>query len=345
MPRPGLSPVQTPDRLPSRPPCLAFPLPCLYSQGLRPGTAVLTLFFSAAVAVVAAQPRPVPPVSLVLSRAASYVERFADRFAGVVVAEAYTQHVMPALNRFGGPPTNVPQRRGAYSGPLQRSLKSDLLLVRPVGTDAWMQFRDVTEVDGRRLRDRNDRLARLFLEPSTSTAEQARKIMAESARYNIGDIERNINLPVLALAVLSRSMQPGFQFGLGEPVDAAPLPKSGAFTVPADALVLWFRETQTRTMVVSPQGRNLPSSGRFWLDPLTSRVRMTEIGIDDQWLKASIFVAYGEVEGFDLPVPVEMHERFENKLNGTRVEGTATYSNFRQFNVAVDESIAPLKDK
>ena len=40
-----------------------------------------------------------------------------------------------------------------------------------------------------------------------------------------------------------------------------------------------------------------------------------------------------------------MHERYENKLNGTRVEGSANYSNFREFKVNVDEDIAPIDDK
>jgi hypothetical protein len=305
---------------------------------------VVCLSTALTAAAARAQP-PAPSLPAVLSRAATYVEQFADRVAGVVVAETYVQDVIQPLNRFGTPPTNVPGRRLQYSGPGHRELKSDLLLVRPVGAEGWLQFRDVTEVDGRRLRDRNDRLARLFLEPSRSTAEQARKIMNESARYNIGDIERNINLPVLALAVLARGMQPGFQFQLAGAVDPALLPKSTRFLPPPGALVVAFREMQIRTMVVSPQGRNLPSSGHFWLDPTTSQVLMTEIGIDDQWLRASIFVAYGTVDGIDMPVPVEMHERFENKLNGTRVEGTATYSNFREFKVAVDEAIEPIKDK
>lgn len=284
---------------------------------------------------------PTPPLPLVLSRAATYVETFADKVSGFVTAESYVQDVHLAINRFGTPP------RGSrpYSGPLHRELTSDLLLVRPVGADGWMQFRDVTEVDGRKLKDRNDRLARLFLDPSKSTAAQSRKIMDESARYNIGDIERNINLPVLALAVLDRRMQGGFQFAFDKGADKVDLPKSPAFSPPADALVVTFRETQPRTMVVSPQGKNLPSSGRFWLDWRTSQVYMTEIGVDDLWLRADIFVAYGSVDTINLPVPVEMHERYENKLNGSKVDGTAVYSNFREFTVKVDEDIAPINDK
>lgn len=310
---------------------------------MRTRTALLALFIPVAVVVATAQETPVPPLPVLLSRAATYVETFADRVAGVVVAETYVQDVFQPLNRFGGRPPQV--RGGGYSGPTHRELKADLLLVRPVGSEGWMQFRDVTEVDGRKLRDRDDRLARLFLQPSKSTAAQSRKIMDESSRYNIGDIQRNINLPVLALAVLDRAMQPGFRFAMAGPINPALLPQSPAFAVPARAVVVAFAETQIRTMVASPQGKNLPASGHFWLDPDTSRILMTEIGIDDLWLKASIFVAYGTVDTIDVPVPLEMHERFENKLNGTRVEGTARYSNFREFKVAVDESIAPIKEK
>ncbi len=291
---------------------------------------------------VSAQVEPaLPLLSPVLSRAATYVERFADRVSGFVTAESYQQDVFLPMNRFGSRPGG--QR--PYSGPLHRELKADLLLVRPVGSDGWMQFRDVTDVDGKKLKDRNDRLAKLFLEPSTSTASQSRKIMTESARYNIGDIERNINLPVLALAVLDRRMQAGFEFSYPKGDDKPNLPKRPAFVPPDDALVVSFVETQPRTMVASPQGKNLPSTGHFWLDRGTSQIFMTEIGIDDLWLRAQIFVAYGTVDGINLPVPIEMFERYENKLNGTRVEGSATYSNFREFKVAVDEDIAPIDDK
>jgi hypothetical protein len=284
---------------------------------------------------------PQPVLSAVLARAATYVETFAARVSGFVTEETYIQDVRPPTNRFGTRPANI----RPYTGALHRELKSDLLLVRPIGADGWIKFRDVTEVVGIKLKDRNDRLARLFLDPSKSTASQSRKIMEESARYNIGDIERNINLPVLALAVLDRRMQPGFQFVLDRPDEKYDLPKSAAFAPPPGAVVVSFRETQVRTMVASPQGKNLASTGRFWMDRATSQIYMTEIGVEDLWLKAVIHVAYGPVETVNLPVPIEMHEQYENKLNGTRVEGSATYSNFREFKVAVDEDIAPINEK
>jgi hypothetical protein len=281
-----------------------------------------------------ALPAP-PPLSVILSRAASYIETYAGRVSGLVAEEKYVQDVQQ-VNRFGF-------RINLRSGPIHRTLRSDLLLVRPEGGDAWMQFRDVFEVDGKPVRDRNDRLAKLFLQPSKSTSAQADKIIRESARYNIGDIERTINLPVLAMTVLDRRAQANFQFHMislpGE--EPKSLPKSPAFAVPTDAVVVAFDEVQIRTMVTTPQGKNLRSKGRFWLAMPSAEVLMTELRVEDFSLGAAIHVAYQPQPGIKVPVPVEMHEFYENRMNSTKVEGTATYSNFREFSVQVDETIAP----
>jgi hypothetical protein len=278
-----------------------------------------------------------PPLPVILARAATYIETYAGSVSGIVVEESYVQDVLQ-VNRFGF-------RINPRSGPIHRTLKSDLLLVRPEGSDAWMQFRDVFEVDGKPVRDRNDRLAQLFLKPSTSTAAQADKIIKESARYNIGDIERTINLPVLAMTVLDRRMQLNFQFHMNALPGDTPksLPKSAAFAVQPDAAVIAFDEVQVKTMIATPQGKNLRSRGRFWLAVPTAEVLMTEISVEDFSLVAAIHVAYQRRPGLKVPVPVEMHELYENRVNSTKVEGTAIYSNFREFNVKVDEEIAPIR--
>src|SRR5215467_14527543 len=171
---------------------------------------------------------PPIPLNVLLSKAATYVERYTAHLSGLVMEEAYVQDV-EQMNRFG-------YRMNTRGGVSHRQLRSDLLLVRPEGAEAWMQFRDVFEVDGRGLRDRNDRLTKLFLQPSKSTAEQAEKIVRESARYNIGDIERTINLPLLAMTVLDRRMQANFQFRSPDPGSDAKLPKSAAFAEPTGAM-------------------------------------------------------------------------------------------------------------
>src|SRR5580765_1575974 len=276
-----------------------------------------------------------PALQLVLSKAAIYVALYASHLSGLVMEESYVQDV-EQINRFG-------YRTNTRGGVSHRVLKSDLLLVRPQGSDAWMQFRDVFEVDGKALRDRNDRLEKLFLQPSKSTAAQAEKIVKESARYNIGDIERTINLPLLAMTVLDRRMQPSFQFRLNDPSEELKLPKSTTFADRPGALVVGFNETQVRTMIATPQGKNLRSHGRFWFAMPDAEVLMTELGVDDYTLSATIHVAYERKPGLAVAVPVEMHELYVNRLNSSKVEGTATYSNFREFNVKVDEQIAPVR--
>src|SRR5207248_59387 len=126
---------------------------------------------------VAAQP---PDVDAILEKAADYVFAYTRGFVGIVAEETYRQEVNGG--RIGADLRGFP-----IEGPRQkRDLKSDVLFVRTPDADRWLQFRDVFDVDGKPVRDRAERLAKLFLQPSRSVQKQAEDISAESARYNIG---------------------------------------------------------------------------------------------------------------------------------------------------------------
>src|SRR5258708_2584216 len=102
-----------------------------------------------------------PSLDAVLKRAGAYVVEFQRQLSGVVAEEEYIQDARPAASSASGP------FAARQAGMLRhRELKSDLLLVRPAGLDRWMQFRDVFEVDGQPLRDRTERLMKLFLAPT-----------------------------------------------------------------------------------------------------------------------------------------------------------------------------------
>jgi hypothetical protein len=124
-----------------------------------------------------------PEVDAVLDKAGDYVATYERTFVGVVAEETYRQEVR------GIGPTDqggfAPEARGQ-----RRDLKSDMLVRAPAG-DRWIQFRDVFEVDGKPVRDRAERLAKLFLQPSASAQQQVDDIAAASARYNIGGVNRN----------------------------------------------------------------------------------------------------------------------------------------------------------
>jgi hypothetical protein len=94
----------------------------------------------------------------VIERAVVYVKSFERDFAAVV-AEAQLEH--RASN--SGFPDTVSRTR------------SDLLLVRVPGREEWLPFRDVFEVNGRAVRDRNERLQKLFVgAPASALTDAAR---------------------------------------------------------------------------------------------------------------------------------------------------------------------------
>ncbi|HEV3139563.1 MAG TPA: hypothetical protein VGY57_03555 [Vicinamibacterales bacterium] len=115
-----------------------------------------------------------------MQRAGAYVRRFETSFANVVAEESYLQRA-PVQAASDGPLT------GRIID-VQRELKSDFLFVKVPSSDAWLPFRDVFAVDGKPVRDRQERLTKLFIHPSPTALEQARQIVADSTRYNIGGI-------------------------------------------------------------------------------------------------------------------------------------------------------------
>jgi hypothetical protein len=275
----------------------------------------------AAVPVAGAQE---PLLTAVLRRATAYVDELHEQMSGMVAEERYEQRATGGDVAFWG---NAPRRR---------VLRSDFLLVRPEGEERFYGFRDVFEVDRRTVRDREDRLSRLFLDPSVSSDQQVEGILSDSARYNIGDVERNINTPTYALLFLRSSHKPRFDFT--RVFDASP---PLGLEAPADTAGVWvlrYEETWPTTLLHGRDGRNLPAEGRFWVEPDTGRVLVSELIIDDPALEATITVRYETDEAMGHLVPVEMRERYDTRKVASRVVGTATYSRFRRFQVQVEEA-------
>src|SRR6185295_7565474 len=273
----------------------------------------------------------------VLERAGAYVRDLQIRLAGIVAEERYVQQV-----KYLVPATAIGAVRANAPPDARRVLRSDLLLVKPEGATRWVQFRDVFEVDGKPLRDRSERLVKLFLEPTASSAQQVTQIVNESARFNIGSVQRTINVPVLALLILDPANQRRFSFersNRGRPqLGSEPKAASGA-----DLWVLEYDEVSAGTLVRTNNDRDLPIHGRIWIEPSSGRVFATELSAQDTSLKGTIDVSYRIEPALALLVPSEMRERYELRKDGSRVEGTATYTKFRQFQVKVDEKIAPIK--
>jgi hypothetical protein len=91
-------------------------------------------------AVSAPQRKRDPDLDLALARLFAYADAYERQYSMLVAEEDY--------------------RQSAPKGGLR--LRSDLLLVRPTPVEEWVSFRDVFEVDGRPVRDREERLRRLL---------------------------------------------------------------------------------------------------------------------------------------------------------------------------------------
>jgi len=297
-------------------------------------------------APAAAQPKP-PTLSQVMIRAATYVQSYAEQLASVVGTEHYTQWL---------------ELKGRPGGTGTRQLVSEFALVRTA--DEWVGFRDVYEVDGKPVRDRQDRLLRMFADAPTTAFAEGRRIADESSRYNIGSVQRNFNMPTMALSFVQAKHQPRFKYK-----------KAGEDTI--DGLAVWkvaFQEKQTPTFIKTPAGKNMPVTGTLWIVPTDGRVLRTYLeiaveskreisnpkmessvqpagtpGTDQDWTDrrmrsaASISVLYAMNDRLGVMVPAEMRESYDAPItqssqyatmlivNGQRIVCRATYSDFRRF--------------
>ena len=263
----------------------------------------------------------------VLSRSTESVNTLHVQLQGVVMEERYEQRVSSrGTGGFGGFQSDGYERI---------TLRSDYLLVQPEGAERHFGFRDVFETDGRPVRDREDRLTRLFLSDTPSAERQIQGILSESARYNLGDIERTINTPTLALLFLSSDYKPRFSFKRAVRESPSLGMEFQEMDNAEDVWVVEYVETWPWTVVSGRNGRNMPAQGRFWIESRTGGVLMSEVRFEAREFNATIVVAYEFNSELGHAVPTEMRERYQTR-SGSRIDGTATYSDVRRFEVQVD---------
>jgi hypothetical protein len=98
----------------------------------------------------------------------------------------------------------VPQR--------QPVMVSDFLLVRHRGAELWQAFRDVAEVDKESVRDREDQMMKLFLQPSSDAFTTSRRLSQQGARGTTSLTSKD-QQPLLVMA-LQRQYADRFRFDL-----------------------------------------------------------------------------------------------------------------------------------
>ena len=248
-----------------------------------------------------------------LQKAGQYVVAYEGRFSHLVAEEEYEQ-----------------QTRALTDG-TRHHLRSDIVFVTLAWPFPWGVFRDVFEVDGQKVRDREARLERLLARNEAAGLTSARALRDESARYNIG-LYRDINEPTVPLLILHPENQPRFHFEL-----------RGQRRFPgAEGREVSFEEVARPTVILWNRRDDLPVRGRFWLDPRTGTVLRSELAFDlpheagiNYVRTGRITVEYERETGLGMWVPAEMKEDYPNLLTRAR------YTHYRRMSVETQEFVHP----
>jgi hypothetical protein len=241
-----------------------------------------------------------------MAKTAAYVAQFVDQFSNVVAEETLVQE------------TTIPRRK--------RTIRSDFLLVRYPGDPQWQSFRDVAEVDGKPVRDKEERLTKLFLEPAASAVRRARELQEAGTRYNLLDIG-TLNNPLTVVAFLQDTYRQRFRF------NSAGLDKKLGPTVRQ----VQFQEFQLPTLIKGNGNQDILTRGLVWVEEDTGRVVKTELRIGGRSSPISIITEYKFDEDLGINVPVTMRDWYPD--GSGEIRGVANYGRFRRFQVTTTEAV------
>ena len=206
------------------------------------------------VTVASADTRQAPTLDAVVAKMGAYVAKYGEKAALIVAVEKYTQSVSVDST------TQMPR---------PRNLVAEFALVKTSGTPGWVGFRDVVEVNGEALRDRRDRLMSLFTSKDGDAGELER-IANESARFNVGPVTRNFNVPTAAMLFFTPENLSRFEFT-----------RKG--TQKIDNVNTWeitFKETRSPTFVMNRAGKDVPMDGTVWVNPEDGTVVRTRMHME-----------------------------------------------------------------
>jgi hypothetical protein len=252
-----------------------------------------------------------------LQKAGRYVVEYESAFSHLVAEETYEQQTRE------------------LEGGARRHLRSDIVFVTLEWPFPWGAFRDVFEVDGAKVRDREARLEKLLARNGAPDLAQVRAIRDESARYNIG-LYRDINEPTVPLLFLHPTNQPRFRFEL----------KGRRRFSGAEGREVAFEEVTRPTVIRWERRDDLPARGSFWLEQQTGVVLRSECWLDLPYelginyaRTARIVVEYAREPRLGLWVPVQMEESYPDVL------ARARYSGYRRMTVETQETVHPPRAK
>jgi hypothetical protein len=259
----------------------------------------------------------------VLSSAMRYVMNYEQQFALLLSEEHYVQELQrppnPGDNLSRSNPGGGMRAGGAMN---VQAFKSDFLLVQ-LGMDGegWMPFRDAFEVKGKKLRDRDDRLVKLFVANDKQAFDKAARFNEASSKHHLGNVARTINIPTLGMMLLHPRVNERFEFTDGgeETINGRLLRKA------------LYREAARPTLIKTTRGRDLALTGAIWIDPFSGTVVKTEMNAADPAVRCQVVVTFRRDDALEMWVPDRMDEYYKAALAVDDILATATYTNVKKY--------------
>lgn len=242
----------------------------------------------------------------------AYVETYGQKASVLVASERYEQHVS--------------SEDGVVS---ERQIVAEFAIVHDERRREWLGFRDVVQVDGKPITDHEQRLVGI-LTSDADGLDEARTLSDEGARFNIGTVYRNFNVPTAALFFFTPANLDRFKFSKRDRAQDG-------------SVNLEFRETEKPTIIRAANGGSVPSHGHIWVDPATGTITRTDLRLSDLTgvtgtsmngtVEVDVDVTYALHDRFRIWLPQTMRETYIVR-NGERETGRADYSNYREYQVS-----------
>lgn len=277
---------------------------------LRPGLCGAAL----CVAALSAAEQQAASLDAVLARAGAYSIEAGRQLAAVVADEEYLQLL---------------ELRADGRVFAKRRLESEIAFVT-LDDQHWLAFRRVRLVDGKDVGGDPNWLDEVFRGGPSSVIERTRLIAAESARHNLGNVQRTVNFPTIVQQFLLPAHRTAFRFSKKreEPIGAERV------------WVIEYKERSRDTIITTTNLTSLPAQGLLWIEPLSGRLLRATLELGRP-VPTEIEFVWRFDSRLGLWVPAEMRERYQTRLT-QRIEplkaampydivGSATYSNYRRF--------------
>lgn len=277
-----------------------------------------------------------------LTRARDYVGAYERAFVNLLAEERSTQELrepgalssIPGQTRGGGGMSGggmpMMDQPASSDRTTRRRLRSNYLVIRADTGLGWVPFRDVIEVDGRQVGERQHRLVELLSGDGPADLVRARNLMVEGARHDLGEVARTFNIPVL-----------GLLFVHADRAEATTFTRRGQERVAGHRAVVYaFEEPGRPSLVRGPGDQDLPSTGRVWIDETSGAILKTEHIVQAWDVTAIVTVQYRQDERLDMWLPERMDEEYRWSSNkGRTLRVSARYSDYRRLQVDASEDL------